>query len=69
MNYPQILSKTSLKLKVTNIILVMRQDFLQEILKQTISYMALKIWDLAPKDMKQVTTLNDFKAKISLLGL
>ena len=31
---------------------------------QTISFMALKIWDLAPKEIKQVTTLNEFKAKI-----
>ena len=31
---------------------------------QTISYMTPKIWDLVPKEMKQVTTLNEFKAKI-----
>ena len=31
---------------------------------QTISNMAPKIWDLIPKEMKQVTTLNEFKAKI-----
>ena len=30
---------------------------------QTISYMAPKILDLLPKEMKQVTTLNEFKAK------
>ena len=34
MDYPQILCKTFLKLKVTTIILVMRQHFPQEILKQ-----------------------------------
>ena len=34
MVYPQILCKTFLKLKVTTIILVMPQHFLQEILKQ-----------------------------------
>ena len=33
---------------------------------QTISYMAPKIWDLVPKEMKQVTTLNEFKAKIKI---
>ena len=31
---------------------------------QTILYMARKIWDLVPKKKKQVTTLNNFKAKI-----
>ena len=34
MDYPQILCKTFLKLKVTTIILVMHQHFPQEILKQ-----------------------------------
>ena len=34
MDYLQILCKTFLKLKVTTIILVMRQHFPQEILKQ-----------------------------------
>ena len=34
---------------------------------QTISCMAPKIWDLAPKEMKQVTTLNELKAKIKNL--
>ena len=33
---------------------------------QTISYMTPKIWDLVPKEMKQVTTLNEFKAKIKI---
>ena len=28
------------------------------------SYMGPKTWDLVPKEMKQVTTLNEFKAKI-----
>ena len=32
-------------------------------------YMGPKIQDLEPKDMKQVTTLNDFKAKIKILKL
>ena len=36
---------------------------------QTISYMAPKIWDLIPKEMKQVTTLNEFKAKIKIWKL
>ena len=36
---------------------------------QTISYMAPKIWDLVPKEMKQVTTLNEFKAKIKIWKL
>ena len=31
---------------------------------QTISYMPLKIWNLVPKEMKQITTLNEFKARI-----
>ena len=31
---------------------------------QTISYMAPKIWDLVPKEMTQVTTLNEFKIEI-----
>ena len=31
---------------------------------QTISYMAPRIWDLVPKEMRQVTILNEFKAKI-----
>ena len=33
---------------------------------QTISYMAPKIWNLVPKEMKQVTTLNKFKAKMKI---
>ena len=36
---------------------------------QTISYMAPKIWDLVPKEMKQVTTLKEFKAKIKIWKL
>ena len=31
---------------------------------QTISYMTPKIRDLVPKEMKQVISLNEFKAKI-----
>ena len=34
MDYPQILCKAFLKLKVTTIILVMRQHFAREMLKQ-----------------------------------
>ena len=33
---------------------------------QTISYMVPKIWDLAPKEMKQVTSLNEFMAKTKI---
>ena len=33
---------------------------------QTISYMAPKIWYFVPKEMKQVTTLNEFKAKTKI---
>ena len=29
--------------------------------------MAPKIWDFVPKEMKQVTTLNEFQAKIKIL--
>ena len=36
---------------------------------QTISYMAPKMWALVPKEMKQVTTLNEFKAKIKIWKL
>ena len=36
---------------------------------QTISYMAPKLWDLVPKEMKQVTTLNEFKTKIKIWKL
>ena len=62
------------KLEVTTITLVMRQHFPQEILKQLDmdygpSYMALIVQDLAPKEMKQVTTLNEFKAIIKILEL
>ena len=31
--------------------------------------MAPKIWDLVPKEMKQVTTLNKFKVKIKIWKL
>ena len=30
------------------------------------SYMGTKIWDLVPKKNKQVTTMNEFKAKIKI---
>ena len=33
---------------------------------QTISYMSKKILDLVLKDIKQLTTLNEFKAKIKI---
>ena len=36
---------------------------------KTISYMAPKIWDLVPKEMKQVTTVNEFKTKIKIWKL
>ena len=36
---------------------------------QTISYMGPTIWDLVPKKMKQVTTLNEFKVKVRILML
>ena len=36
---------------------------------QTISYMAPKIWNLALKEMKQITNLNQFKAKIKIWKL
>ena len=36
---------------------------------QIISYMAPKIWDLVTKEMKQVTTLNEFNAKIQIWKL
>ena len=75
MDYTQILCKTFLKLKVTTIILVVREHFPQEILKQfryglqTISHMAPRIWNLIPKEMKQIPTLNEFKAKIKIWKL
>ena len=40
----------------------MRQHFLQEILKQL-------DMDYRPSDMKQVTTLNEFKAKMKIWKL
>ena len=36
---------------------------------QTISYITPKLWDLVPKDMKQVTALIEFKAKIKIRKL
>ena len=36
---------------------------------KTISYMAPKIWNLVPKEMKQVTTLNEFKTRIKIWNL
>ena len=36
---------------------------------QNISCMAPKIWDLVPNEMKQVPTLNEFKAKIKIWNL
>ena len=36
---------------------------------QTIFYMTPKIWNLVPKEMKQITTLNEFKAKIKIWKL
>ena len=76
MDYPQILCKAFLKLKVTTIILVMSKHFPQEILKQldmnyiqNISYVAPKIWNLVPKEMKQIPTLYEFKVKIRIWKL
>ena len=36
---------------------------------QTVSFMAPKIWNLEPKEMKQISTLNEFKAKIKIWKL
>ena len=36
---------------------------------QTFSYMSPKIWNLVPTEMKQITTLNEFKAKIKIWKL
>ena len=36
---------------------------------QTISYIAPKIWNLSPKEMKQINTLDEFKAKIKIWKL
>ena len=36
---------------------------------QTMSYTGPKIWDLVPKEMKQVTTLNEFMGKIKISKL
>ena len=65
--------KTFLKLKLTTIILSITSYFTKEMLKQiwlqTMSYMGPKIWDLVPKEVKQVTTLNKFKVKIKIWKL
>ena len=48
----------------------MRQHFLQEISKQLhLDCMAPKNWYLVLKEMKQVTTLNEFKTKIKIWKL
>ena len=36
---------------------------------ETISYMPTRIWDLAPKETRQVTTLSEFKTKIKIWKL
>ena len=36
---------------------------------QTISYMAPKMWNLVPKEIKQILTLNEFKTKIKIWKL
>ena len=36
---------------------------------QTISYVASKIWNLVPKEMKQIPTVNEFKAKMKIWKL
>ena len=36
---------------------------------KTMSYMNPKLWDLAPKEMKQCTTPNEFRAKIKIWRL
>ena len=36
---------------------------------QTICYMIPKNWDLVPKEMKQVATINEFKTKIKIWKL
>ena len=38
-------------------------------IKTDMDYMAPKFWDLLPKEMRQVTTLNEFKAKIKIWKL
>ena len=43
-------------------------DIMQNIF-ETKNYMAPKIWDLVRKEIKQVTTLNEFKAKIKIWKL
>ena len=69
-DYPQILCKTFLKLEVATVILVICQHFLQEILQQLdVDYRPSRTWDLVPKEMKQVTTLNEFKAIIKIWEL
>ena len=69
MVYPQILCKTFF-LKVTNTpALTSRNIKTVRYGLQTIPYMAPKIWGLAPKEMKQVTSLNEFKTKIKISKL
>ena len=71
----QILCKIFLKLKVTTIILCNAPIFSAKNIKtvkyilQTISYITPKLWDLVPKEMKQVTALIEFKAKIKIRKL
>ena len=36
---------------------------------ETISYMPTRIWDLAPKETRQVTTLSEFRTKIKIWKL
>ena len=73
MDYPQVLCKTFLKLTVINT--RNAPSFSSKNIKtvrcglQTISYMAPIIWNLVPKEMKQVTTLNEFKTKIKIWKL
>ena len=52
MDYPQILCKTILNLKVTTIILLMHQHFDIRYGLQTVSYMAPKIWEVVRKEME-----------------
>ena len=48
----------------------MHSYFPKEMLKQLdMDYMGPKIWDLVPKEMKQVTSLYEFKAKINIWKL
>ena len=36
---------------------------------QTMHYTGNKIWDLVPKEKKQITTMNEFKTKIKIWKL